>query len=560
MTTVARQYAVDVVSKKIETCELTQLACARFLRDLEQAQIPSSRFVFNEQLAQCAIDFIEELEHTKGALAGKKLILQPWQVFIVANIFGWVYRDGEFQGKRRFTQSYIEVPRKNGKSTLASAILLVALLIDGESSAEVYSAATKLSQAAIIFEEAARVCKQVPMLKEIDELEVFTSVNNRIVKFGNSFLKPLEWNPATMDGLNTHFCAVDEYHAHRNDDLYNVIRNSMGSRAQPHMFTITTAGFDKNSPCHAHRKYCTDVLRENISDDSLFTIIYTIDADDDWRDFKIWKKANPNFGISAYQRIFDEEFTKAKERTTKEVEFKTKLLNIWTDAADVWIRDIEVKAVMIPKHEAHELARGRCLLALDLASNSDFCALTAFFPDTNYSFTKFWIPEEYSKKRDDATGEAIRQWCRDGFITVTDGNVTDYKFIKNEIIELCETFDVQLLAYDRWNSSQLIIELSEAGVECHPFGQGFSSMNAPTKYLELLIKTRDIQIQENPVMIWMFGNVAIVTDPAGNIKIDKSKASDKVDGIVSLIMSLGAFMALQKMDAPEYNEFFVQSL
>jgi phage terminase large subunit-like protein len=248
--------------------------------------------IFNEDLYLHAVEFIESLEHTVGTYAGNLFKLEPWQHFIVANLFGFVKPDGY----RRYTRAYVEVPRKNGKSTFSNALMLYGLLADGEEGAQVYSAATKLDQAMMVFSESARVCKQVDWIAE--GVNVYNSVNNRRINYGNSFYRPLEWNPGKQDGLNTHFAVIDEYHAHSSDELYNVIRNSMGARLQPLLFVITTAGFNRESACYRHRQYCTQVLEGAINDDALFSVIYTLDDGDDWMNPLNWAKANPNYGVS----------------------------------------------------------------------------------------------------------------------------------------------------------------------------------------------------------------------------------------------------------------------
>jgi phage terminase large subunit-like protein len=556
----AFKYANDVISGELPACELVKLSALRFIADLERQKTEDFPFYFSQDAAGVALEFIQNLVHTKGEYAGRLLILQPWQVFIVANIFGWLHDRGELENKRRFTSSYVEVPRKNGKSTLASAIALCGLFLDGEQGAEIYSAATKLSQASIVFDESARACKLSDMLKDEDDLRVYNSVNNRVIKYGDSTYRPLEWSPKTQDGLNTHFAIVDEYHAHTSDELYNLIKNSMGARTQPHLHTVSTAGFNKQSPCMAHRKYCINVLRGIVQDDSIFAIIYTIDDDDDWRDSSTWKKANPNFGHSTYPRQFNEEFTKAKQSTSKEVEFKTKLLNVWTDSAEVWIRDVEFKAVEVESFDETKRV-GECYLSLDLASTSDFCAMTLFFPETMHLFTEYFLPSEAVEIRNDATGDAIRQWVSEKLIHVTLGNVTDYSYIESRIDELMGMYQIKEVSYDKFNASQLIINLTSLGLTCYPWRQGYLSMNAPTKHLEILIKNKEITIEKNSCLRWMMGNVKITRDPADNIKIDKAKSGDKVDGPVSMVMAIGAWLENQKRDdQEEVGEFFFQKL
>ena len=519
------QYAISVHSGEIVACKQVKNACARYLRDRE-----SGAWEFDEEAALHAVRFIEELEHTTGEYAGRNFKLEGWQSFIVWCLFG--FKSG---GVRRFTRAYVEVPRKNGKSTFSSAIMLYGLLVDDEPAAQVYSAATKLEQAMMVFGESVRMCQNISWLAEA--VTVNNSTNNRRILYGQSVYRPLEWNPNKQDGLNTHFAVIDEYHAHPNDELYNVLRNSMGARRQPLLFTITTAGFNKESPCYKHRNYCASVLEGAIVDESLFSVIYTLDEGDDWTDSDNWRKANPNWGVSVYPRQLEQALTEAKEFASKEVEFKTKLLNVWTDTALTWIPDSDWKEC----GEFGDLA-GVCYGGLDLATTGDFCAFSLYWPQSGALKSWYFLPEESIKRRKDAAGQSIRQWVADGAIIATEGNVTDYNYIKAVICRLATEFEIKDIAFDRFNSSQLVIELQNEGLSLFPFGQGFVSMSAPTMELERLVKERMIKHEANPVTRWMMSNIMLRTDPAGNIKIDKAKSGDKVDGPVSIVMALGTAM------------------
>lgn len=536
------RYIDDVQSGAVPVCEHVRNAVARYMADR------AAGWGFSETYAEHAIEFIEQLEHSTGEYAGRAFELEPWQAFIVWNLFGFLNEDGS----RRFTRAYVEVPRKNGKSTFSSALMLYGLIADDEPAAQVYSAATKLDQAMMVFGESVRVCQNLPWLSEA--LTVNNSVNNRRILYGQSIYKPLEWNPGKQDGLNAHFCCIDEYHAHPNDELYNVIRNSMGARRQPLLFTITTAGFNREAPCYKHRQYCAGVLSGAIKDDALFSVIYTLDEGDDWTDPSVWAKANPNWGISVNPRQLEQGLTEAKEFVHKEVEFKTKLLNVWTDTAMTWISDSDWKAC----DGMDELEGELCYGGLDLASTGDFCAFSLYFPAYNAIRSWYWLPVETAYKRKDAAGASIRQWAADGFIELTDGNVTDYSFIKARVIALAQQYDIKDIAFDRFNSSQLVIELQNEGLQMFPFGQGFVSMSAPTKELERLVKDKKLRHAGNPVTRWMMSNIMLRTDPAGNIKIDKAKSGDKVDGPVSIVMALGTCM--QDAAKEKESDFWFVSL
>jgi phage terminase large subunit-like protein len=490
-----------------------------------------------------AVEFIESLEHTIGGHSGMYFKLEPWQHFIVANLFGFVKSDGF----RRYSRAYVEVPRKNGKSTFSNAILLYGLLADGEDGAQVYSAATKLDQAMMVFAEGARVCRKLDWLAE--SVNVYNSINNRRINYNESVYRPLEWNPGKQDGLNTHMAVIDEYHAHPNDELYNVIRNSMGSRRQPLLFVITTAGFNRESACYRHRQYCTKVLEGAIEDDSLFSVIYTLDEGDDWKEKKNWIKANPNWGVSVNPRQLEEGLSEATELTHKEVEFKTKLLNVWTDTASVWISDENWMRCQDDTEPS-----GVCYGGLDLATTGDFCAFSLYWPESGSVRSWYWLPDENAKRRNDQQGDAIRGWAREGLIDVTEGNVTDYNYIRYKIGELADTYEIREIAYDRWNATQIVNDLVSDGLTMYPFGQGFASMSAPTKEFERLVKGKGISHDGNPVTRWMLGNIMLKRDPADNVKIDKAKSGDKVDGPVSIVMALGTY--LQEAQKENHQEFW----
>jgi hypothetical protein len=537
----AIQYCDDVISKKIAACKHVVNACKRFKADLKRKDI-----VFNNDLYLHAVQFIEELEHSVGLYANKKFLLEPWQHFIIANIFGFLKLDGT----RRFTRAYVEVPRKNGKSTFSNAIMLYGLIADGEEGAQVYSAATKLDQAMMVFSEGARVCKQLDWLR--DDVNVYNSVNNRRINFGTSVYRPLEWNPGKQDGLNTHFCCIDEYHAHSNDELYNVIRNSMGARSQPLLFTITTAGFNRESACYKHRDYCVKVLNKGVNDDALFSVIYSLDDNDDWTDSANWQKANPNWGVSVNPRQLEEGLNEARELPHKQVEFKTKLLNVWTDTATTWISDEKWIACANDVDPV-----GECYGGLDLASTGDFCAFSLIWPSDGYKVkTWYWLPDAAAQRRNDQIGVSIRTWAQEGWIHLTDGNVTDYSFIKSKILELSDQFDIKDIAFDRFNATQLVIELGNEGMTMYPFGQGFVSMSAPTKELERLVNIAELKHDSNPVTRWMMSNILLRQDPAANIKIDKAKSGDKVDGPVSIVMALGTYMQEQSKNVQDAELWF----
>jgi len=428
---------------------------------------------------------------------------------------------------------------------------LYGLLVDDEEAPEIYTAATKLDQAAICYEEAFRMCDNEYLQGEITAK--FNSHNNRTIVAGNGKMKPLSSEHKTLDGLNPHYAIIDEYHAHPNDELYNVIRNGMGARSQPLLFTITTAGFNRESACYKHREYCQKVLEGQIEDDRLFAIMYSLDAGDEWTDEKNWVKANPNYGISVNPDHVIQQLSEAKEIKSKEVEFRTKLLNEWTDSAITWIADSTWKQGA----KAVEVVSGaKCWAGLDLASSKDFSAACRVFETTRgiEAEFKFWLPEEAVKERKDGAGDSIRKWVDMGYIVATPGNVTDYDYIKRDLLEWFEDYELQTFNYDRYNSTQLVINLMNEGLPMNAYSQGIISMNTPVREIERLAGRGQLIHGGNPVMNWMISNVMLKSDSGGNVKIDKERSSAKVDGPVALAMALAGYLDEQREDKSEWFE------
>jgi len=547
----ADNYAADILSGKIPACELVRLAADRYIR--ERADPPPG-YRFDEKRAKVVIKFIQLLRHTKGSEAGKPFFIEPWQAFALANIFGFI----DEHGNRRYSKALITVPRKNGKSTFAAGISLDLLMVDGESAADIYTAATKLDQARIVFDEAFRMAQDLSRdLADVSrELRFANSQNLKYIRYGRSELRPLVAQDKTLDGLNPHGVVLDEYHAHRNDDLFNVLLTGMGARKQPLMLAVTTAGFNRNSPALKYQRYCEKVLRGTIDDPNTFALIYTLDEGDDWMDESNWIKANPNWGVSVQPKKLRQDFREAKEMAHKEVEFKTKYLNIWTDTAVTWIPDRVWMHGGQPFTMA-DLAGMQCYAGLDLASTGDFTAFVRAFTDGDRMFIlpTFFLPEDAISKRTDGTGDAIRQWVRDGYIIATPGAATDYRYLVDYIKEQHGVHPIEQIAYDRWNATQPVAMLKESGLNMEPFGQGYAMMSAPTKEVERLANSAAIMHGGNPVLRWQMGNVMLTKDPAGNIKVDKSKSGDKVDGVVAMVMAMGCVLNAGLTDKPA--EFFV---
>ena len=547
----AEQYAQQVLAGEVMVCEFVTLAVKRYYNDLENAL--DKGWYFDRKAAIRAIGFIEKLKHTKGKWAGQRFKLESWQQFILWNIFGWMKADGT----RRFRYVYVEIARKNGKTALSAGIGLYMLFADGEARPEVYSAATVKDQARIFFSDAVEIVKKTDLKNYLSPYR-----NSIVYELKGGTMKPLSSDYGTHDGLNPSCGIIDEFHAHKDSGMFDVIKSAFGARRQPLMFIITTAGFNKNGACYAYRSNVIKILQGINEDDSLFGIIYTLDSKEEWDNPKMWIKSNPNLGVSVFPEYLADQVNDAKNRPEAVRNVMTKNVNLWVDAEKTWILD-DMWQKCIGTTDIKSLRGCKCWGGLDLSNVSDITAFVLLFHE-NEKFQLlpfFWIPEDKMLEKIRKENINYDKWSSLGFVKVTAGNVLDYDFVKADILQIAEIYDLQSTAYDRWNASQTIIDLQNEGMECSPFGQGYGSMGAPTKEFEKMVLTEKIEHFGNPVLRWMMASTVVKTDPAGNIKPDKEKSSQKIDGIVASIMALGEWMTAQaEGDNNPYNQRGMLSL
>ena len=541
-------YVQDVLSGKRIAGKSEKTAVQRYLNDKRTAL--DKGFFIDTKAGERAVNFIQKLKHTKGKWAGQPLLLEPWQKFIVFNLFAWKRADGS----RRFRYAYVEMARKSGKTALAAGIALYMLYAEREPRAEVYSVATVKDQAKLCFNDSVAIVKN-------------TALSQRMRVFRDSILyeqlgacfKPLSSDDGIHDGYSPYCVIVDEYHAHKDNGMLDVMRSGMGARVQPLVFIITTAGFNKNYPCYAYRQNAKNVMAGIVNDDSLFSMIFEMDAGDDWTDPQNWPKANPNLGVSVDYEYLAGAVKDAQNRPEAVRGVKTKNLNMWVDAEATWILD-EVWTKCAGAFDIFELEGLKCWGGLDLSNVSDITAFVLLFEykDKFALLPKFWIPEEKLQEKIAKENVGFAEWVDKGYVTVTPGNVTDYDFIKADIFAMAQKYDIISIAYDRWNSSQTVIQMQAEGLEMSPFGQGYGSMSAPSKEFEKMVLAGKIEHFGNPVLRWMLASTAIQTDPAGNIKPDKRKSSQKIDGIVASIMALGEMMTYKAKE--EKNPYEMRGL
>lgn len=565
---VAKKYAEQVLAGEIPACKWTKASVKRQLDDLVRAETdPDWAYEFSIERAEHVCRFIELLPHIKGdEWAGKPIQLQPWQIFILTTVFGWLNRG---TGYRRFRTVYIEVPRKNAKSTLSSAVSLYMATADREAGAEIYSAATTQKQARIVFDDARMMAAGSPKLRSRFGVKVYkNSISSsfqeqrgeNIVEINSLFL-PLSAEGSTLDGLNIHFASVDELHAHKKRDVFDVLETGTGSRRQSLLWAITTAGSDTAGICYEQRTYLTrilnTVLRRHeglgypikgtyLDDETYFGIIYTIDDGDDWTNPACWAKANPNYGVSVYpediKRLADKAIRVASARSN----FLTKRLNKWVASAEAWMDMLAWDKCADPDLKIEQFLGEECWVPLDLASKKDIAEKGNLFQreidgkDHYYYFGTHYLPELA------ATDEANSQyagWVEDGWLKTTPGNITDYDVIEDDIRADTSKFTVLEVPYDPHQATQLSTHLMAENIEMVEVKPTVLNFSEPMKEFEALVIDGRFHHNGDPVLTWMVGNVVAFRDNKDNIYPRKESDEKKIDGPVAIITGLARAIA-----------------
>lgn len=538
----AEQYAADVIAGRIIACGYVRKAVERYYRDLDQSI--EKGWYFDPRAADRAITFIQSLRHIKGEWAGKLVALEPWQQFVLWNVFGF---RRSTTGYRRFKEFYLEVARKNGKTTLLAGLGNYMLFGDGEAGAEVYSCATTRDQARECFGAAEQMVRKCTLSKRA---KIFRSAGGSIVYDANgSVFKPLSSDANTLDGKNASCAIVDEYHAHKTDEVYAVMKSSMGARRQPLMCIITTAGFNLASACFTYRQSAIKILDGIIEDDTSFVMIYTQDSREELADPATWIKSNPCLGASVWPEFLIEQHKTMHTKPEQESSILTKHFNMWVQAAKTWIND-EVWRKCVTVTDPATLIGCECYGGMDLGAVNDYSSLALEFHENGrvQVLMWYWIPEEKYKSRGEMQRENvnIEVWQRQGHIKVTPGNVTDYDVIRADISAIAGKYTIRKIGYDRWNSSQLVIDLLSDGLPMDGFQQSIGNISPPTKDFERLIRTGEYEHFDNPVLRWQISNVVIYRDANDNMKPIKSRSPEKIDGVVAAIMARGEYMSAQR--------------
>ena len=530
------QYARDVISGKIVAGYYIKLAAKRYLDFMQRDDME-----FRTKMADKPVNFISKLLHTEGQFYKKPFILQDWQAFMVYSMFGFYWKGTD---KRVCRNAYIQISRKCGKTSLASALALYGLIGDGEAGAEIDFVAPSAEQTRIGFRAASNYAESINRANILNCLRntiTFNPTKGRI--------RMMSSDAKLGDGFNPHFAIIDEYHALETNDLPNVMMSGMGMRRNPMMIYITTAGFNVYGPCKEYRDMCADILEGEKVDDTIFALIYELDKDDDWIDESKWKKCIPSLNITVEEDYIKQQVTLAKNNVSMEVGVRTKNLNQWVESSQVWISDEVIKANMKPV--PMEAFNGQIISAgIDLAAVSDLTVYSImmspnpdreFEPD-KYVFKSFYyLPSECLDNN--KNWQKYRLWQQHKYLTVNPGNVTDYRYILDDMKGSMDKFMFNGIYYDAWQSTLFIIMATEEGLPCVSYSQSIGNFTKPVKTFELLLKKGDIVIDDNPITRWCFQNVVLKEDHNQNCKPTKDNRDSKIDVVISMLEALGGWLA-----------------
>ena len=548
----AQRYAQAVADGQIPACKWVKLACERQIQDLARARSEEWPWVFDAEKAARPCEFIELLPHIKGKWARERRLieLEPWQCFIITTVFGWVHRE---TGLRRFKEGYTEVPRKNAKSTLSSGLALYMLSADGEHGAEVYSAATTRDQARIVFDDAKAMAERTTGLRE--HLGVAIMQHSITVAHRASKFTPLAAEGSTLDGLNVHFAVIDELHAHKTRAVYDVIDTARGAREQSLLWNITTAGTDRSGICYERRTHVTKVLDGVIDDPTMFGIIYTLDEGDDPHDPASWAKANPNWGKSVLMDDMAAASRKAEAMPSALNNFLTKRLNVWVSGESIWMDMRAWDRCAFPAlRDLSDFHGAKAWIGLDLAQKKDFAALCLVFEHEGlwHVCTRLYLNELAIQESGNAH---LSGWARQGYVQVTDGDITDFDVVAEDMRTLCRDFDVQEIAFDPALSMYFAGKLIEEGLPLVEITQRALFFTPPLIQVENLVLEKKLRHDGNPVMAWMVSNLVVKVSKFNELRHPtKERPENKIDGPVAMLMALGRAMAVDVADGPSVYE------
>jgi phage terminase large subunit-like protein len=540
------EYGEDVLSGRIDAGEYVRLSIARHFEDLKRHW----EYYFDEEAGMRPIKFFNVLRLYEGDRARHRFIPEEWQAWCLYVIFGWKRKE---TGKRRFKYAYIEVPRKNGKTTFMGGISLYHIMKDDENSPNVYFVATKYDQAQECLNDAIGLAGITPEL--VSRLEL--RKQSILYPTNNGYVGALGYNPQKMDGLNPSLVIMDEFHAHPDDGMFVKMKTAFGARSQGLVLIITTAGFNRSGVCYNYRNRCIEVLRGIKKQDNLFSIIYTLDEEDDWKSEDSWKKANPSWNIlDEYE--FKSEAKEAISFAHAETGFKNLRLNIWTDAEHTWMKDDDWMVCAGPVRD-EDLKGVKCYAGSDFAETRDLNALVLNFPlpdGTRHIKSFFWIPEKKVREKEDHVD--YWAWKSEGHINVIPGDAIDHRELALQVLEVLRRYNVQGMTYDKYGIGEAVIQtMIDEGYpvgKLHPIAQKTTQMQGPIRRIEEEVSLKKINHEGHPVLRWNVQNAVLFMDSYGGVKFNKSKAIDKIDGVVALAMAFAEEMDSNANGPINYGE------
>lgn len=525
-------YVDSVINKKVNVGKLEFLTVQRYLKDLK-----NPKWIFNKTKAFHVINFVQvHCKHIEGELAGKHLKLEPFQKFMLWNIYGFIEKETGF---RRFKKAWVQIARKNGKTLLCAALALYHLIEDGEARGQVYSISSQLSQSKIVFDAAAEIVRSDEYLSSKIVLSQYK------IKSGSSFFRALASQGRKSDGYNPSFVIVDEAHTmDDNGEMVNAMYSGMGSRTQPLLFSITTAGLNLNCWAYDEFEMTEKILTGKAIDDSYFIMNFVMEKKDDWTDEKNWRKSNPNLGISVRQNFLEQRLAEAIASPSKVTDFLTKNLNQWTNAVkNSWISYENWNNAVYKPTEDNEFENAHCYAGLDLSSSIDLTAFSMVSVGndnkTYYNRTHFFLPEDNIDEAEKRDKIPYKQLVEKGFMTLTSGNVIDFEEVSNWIINAIQENNIELIACDRWKLTDLLHYMPNLSYKFIEFSQGYKTMSPATQHFERGIMEKSLRIEENPIMNNHINNCSVKYDDNGNIKIIKTKreSGKHIDGVIASIMA-----------------------
>lgn len=529
-------YANAIKSGEIPACKRVKQAVERYFSDLN-----NPLYEFDKATVEKFIGFSLLCPHVKGPLRGQPIVLEPWQQFAFACLLGFKVIA---TGRRKYSSAFIEVPRKNAKSTVA-AMLANWFLVMEPGQQDIYTAAVSRDQARIVFDDARQMCLlSKPLKKRLNVMQ-----HRMIYPKSNSILKPLAAKAATIEGTNPSLAIIDEYHLHPDNSVYSALELGMGARPEAILFAITTAGSNVVSACKQHYDYCCQILAGEEVNESLFILIYELDDESEIDQPELWIKANPNLNVSVDEAKLDSTIQKARGIPSQWVEMMTKRFNIWCQGSTPWM-GAGAWERCADSYEERDLYGKECYAGLDLSSTGDITSVCYAFPygDEIRLVTRHYLPEFQLQNVANKNRAIYRQWVQAGWIRTTPGDCIDYDRIRDDIIEDANAFSIKLVGFDIWNATHLRTQLQGAGLDVEPFPQTYMKFSPVSKSFEVFVNRKVIRHNGDPVLAWAISNVVMESDANANIKPNKKKSANKIDPVIASLMAFGTWQA-------EHEEF-----